>query len=409
MNRRVDEHRRQKKRHEQRQNSRRHRRLSIPDRQARRDERSGGTRDRRENDGGRRDRPFAARGKHAQRNRRRDPQACGQQMPARHSTFGSPLRDRDHAAERAGPEDGGVPEQHAKQHRETGATPWMQREVAKVHIGRLEHQAEHSLEACQHQAQQDSPCQLRRDEARGLAGRPPCLRAQRDSQADRPRHRGGDEPCRSSPADEQGDGPAQWPSTRNYKREPPDRTRCRHNRRDGERELYLAGSSPCRRTTIEQGTDRQQEGESELHQDDGRQPALPGATRGVELRWSNGRLHQRLAVRSAHDEGVAGRPIARAFDPQPQRDRHDRCGHEEVARDRAELRCRGRRRDHVLYGRGSQPCVARGIDDGLDVDEAQPQRRWRHEQGRRPLWSAPGGGPRGDRPRHARRPTSRRS
>ena len=93
----------------------------------------------------------------AQRNRRRDPQACGQQMPARQPTFGSPPRDRDHAAERAGPEHGGVPEQHAKQHRETGATPWMQREVAKVHIGRLEHQAEHSLEACQHQARARVP------------------------------------------------------------------------------------------------------------------------------------------------------------------------------------------------------------------------------------------------------------
>ena len=106
-----------------------------------------------------------------------------------------------------------------------------------------------------------------------------ALRAQRDSQADRPRHRGGDEPCRSSAADEQGDGPAQWRATRNHKCEPPDRARCRHDRRDGERQLYLAGSSPGRRTTIEQGTDRQQERESELHQDDGRQPALPGATR----------------------------------------------------------------------------------------------------------------------------------
>ena len=79
--------------------------------------------------GARQARPSAIVGtSHRPRPRDASPSAAGQ----------PPVRERHHAAERAGPQDGGVPEQHAGQRREPGAAPRMQREVPKVHGGRIE-------------------------------------------------------------------------------------------------------------------------------------------------------------------------------------------------------------------------------------------------------------------------------
>ena len=163
----------------------------------------------------------------------------------------------------------------------------MQREVAKVHVGRLE-QRRPSIRSKPVSVRPSTIPHASCDAMKraGCAGRPPCAsRAAGFSGATATGTAMATSPAAAAPLTSKATRPAQWRATRNYK------PASRPIAHDVATIAAMASDScisraavACRRTTIEQGTDRQQEGESELHQDDGRSPRCQERRAAVELR-----------------------------------------------------------------------------------------------------------------------------
>ena len=267
--------------------------------------------------------------------------------------------------------------QDARQKRQPGGVPRMQRKMPQINSGGIDNTRQHSLEYHQHDCHRRPREELANQEAErgGLDGL--ASRAQADAQPDDGAGEKANGRGRRHPAEQQQcarrRAPAELDGQGAGKHCRPGREETQRDRgRPEELRRLRRGRAP-----IQHGTDQQKNRDPGDGEDDSGNAATPPRPCRIEIGRGHRDFHERLTAWRVQEECVRAWLIARSLPSHPQRRGAQWCLEEIVAR--RDRRGCGRGGQHVL-GRDRADAMLIGSEDWQDVHQAQAQRGWGHEE-----------------------------